>query len=197
MGTKLYVANLPSTPSAIALRAHFSACGVVTEVQIMPARLAGRGRDSAFVRMSNAAGAERARSELNGALFAGQLLLVEGAPDDGATPRDRVARRAERGDGESKPHITSQFREPRNMTYELACSGVELVVRVFFADGDGQWRIAAQAGREANAPSTSATAPSRLQAFRNLAQACSETATELTGVDWPVVEDALLKVRAL
>lgn len=199
MGTKLYVANLPFAPSALALRAHFGACGVVSEVEIVPDRNGGRGRGSAFVRMGSAAAAERALSELNGAPFAGQLLLVEAAPDDAVDRRSAASRRHQQEDDRQGVRITLQYREPTNMTYELDCSGVMLVVRVFFPSTEDEWRIAVQASREADAPSATATAPSRVEAFHGVVRACREGGgfAGSAEVDWDTVEQALLKVRAL
>jgi RNA recognition motif-containing protein len=197
MGTKLYVANLPYAPSAIALRAHFSACGVVSDVQIVGDRNAGRGRATAVVRMGSAAAAERALSELNGEPFAGQLLLVEAAPDDSPYEGGRSARRADPKD-EAPVRITTQFREPANMTYELDCAGVALVLRIFFPTTEGQWRIAARTGNGADAPNSDATAPTRVEALREIARAGREGAVgALEYVDWDAVEQALTKVRAL
>jgi RNA recognition motif-containing protein len=197
MGTRLYVANLPFAPSAIALRAHFSTCGVVSDVQIVADRNTGRGRGSAVVRMGSALAAERALAELNGAPFAGQLLLVEAAPDD--SPREQRGRETSRTEKADDSRITLQFREPSNMTYELECSGVAIVIRVFFPDPTGQWRIVAQASRDADAPSAAAAASSRLEAFRELARTCREgaDATVLHRIDWDAVERALTTVRAI
>lgn len=200
MGTKLYVANLPNAPSALALRAHFSTCGSVSEVELVPERNSGRGRGSAFIRMGSAAAAERAVSELNGAPFAGQLLIVEAAPDDAVDRRSAAKRREERtDDAGSGARITLQYREPTNMTYELDCSGVTLVVRLFFPGSTEQWRIVVQASRDADAPITAAVAASRLEAFRDVVRACREGVgfADLGRVDWNGVEQALLKVRAL
>jgi RNA recognition motif-containing protein len=200
MGTKLYVANLPFAPSALALRTHFSTCGIVSDVQIVADRNVGRGRGSAFIRMGNKAGAERALAELNGAPFAGQFLLVEAAPDDGTEERaPRGSRKTEQTDGDSKARITLQFRESSNMTYELDCSGLALMIRIFFPSTTGQWRIAVQTSRDAEAPSAAAAAESRLEAFRELARASRETTDTdgLRGIDWEAIEQALTKVRAL
>lgn len=202
MGTRLYVANLPSAPSASALRAHFSTCGVVADVEIVPDRNAsGRGRSSAFVRMESAAAAERAASQLNGAPFGGQLLQVEAAPDRGGdTPAPAKRKAAADSEQSERAHITLQFRESTNMTYELDCSGVTVVVRVFFPTADGVWRVAAQASRASDAePGSFATARSRGEAFRSVVGACQEGAgaSPLARIDWAAVEDALKKVRAL
>jgi len=200
MGTKLYVANLPEAPSVHALRTHFSACGPVSDVQIVPDRNAGRGRGSAFVRMTNASAAERAVTELNGALFAGQLLVVEAAPDDLVDRQAASKRKTEQAGEHSAPvHITLQFREAGNMTYELNCSGVAVVMRVFFQTTAGQWRVVAQPSRTPDAPGTAAEAASRLEAFRSVARSCREGSSgdALQSIDWEAVEDAMLKVRAL
>ena len=202
MGTKLYVANLPNAPSELALRAHFSACGAVSDVAIVPDRNAtGRGRGSALVRMTSAAGAARAISELNGAPFAGQLLQVEAAPDDRREGRASTnGKAAAEGDPATHAHITLQFREPANMTYELDCSGIAVVIRIFFPTADGLWRVAAQASRAPDAvPGSSAAATSRGDAFHSVAGACREGVESgaLARVDWEAVENALRKVRAL
>jgi hypothetical protein len=204
MGTKLYVANLPHPPSASALREHFSACGAVSEVEIILDRNVGRGRASAFVWMGSAAAAERARTELNRSSLGGQLLLVEAAPDD-FTRRDRPATPAapQRGqqqtESEAPARITLQFREPRNMTYELDCAGVAIALRTFFPTADGEWRIQVQTSTAPDAASTESTAASRVEALRNIARACREggAVPALAHVDWEAVEQALVKVRAL
>lgn len=200
MGNKLHVANLPYAPSALALRAHFSACGDVADVQIVPDRHAGRGRGSAVVRMSSAAGAERALSELNGAAFAGQLLLVEAAPDDDGDRRRAGNRKQEQTD-DDRPgaRITQQYRERANLTYELDCSGATLVIRMCFPSTTGQWRIVVHASRDADTPSTAAVAASRMEAFRSVVRACREGVgvAGLERVDWDAVEQVMVKVRAL
>ncbi len=198
MGTKLYVANLPAAPSVIALRAHFSTCGTVSDVEIISERHSGRGRGSALVRMGSEAAAERALAELNGALFGGQLLLIEAAPGEAKAEPQRP-RRAEPIDEDAGARITLQFREAANMTYELDCSGLAIMLRIFFPNETGQWRIVAQASHDAGVPSSSASAPSRVEALRQIARACREgtDAPALRQVDWDAVERALTKVRAL
>jgi hypothetical protein len=73
------------------------------------------------------------------------------------------------------------------------------VVHVSFPSTTGQWRIAVQSTREADAPSTAAVAASRLEAFRSVVNACREGVgfAALGRVDWDAVEQALVKVRAL
>jgi RNA recognition motif-containing protein len=198
MGTKLYVANLPAAPSAITLRAHFGTCGTVTNVEIIPDRNAGRGRGSAVVQMGSAAAAERARSELNGSLFAGQLLIVEAAPDDPTDRHGHAPRSAQKSEGDSQARITCQFREPSNMTYELDCEGVGLVLRIFFPTETGEFRVMAQTSG-ATTPTTDSTAGSRVEALRSVARACQAdgAAVALAHVNWSAVEQALAKVRAI
>lgn len=198
MSSKLYVANLPNAPSASALRAHFGACGVVSDVQIVPDRNIGVGRTSAVIRMGSPAEAQRALARLNGAAFGGRLLLIEVAPDDSVRERP-PGRRAPATEGETAARITQQYREAANMAYELDCGGVALIVRIFFQTTTGEWRIAVQAREASDAKSTDRTAVSRLQALRNVASACREESSDsvLARVDWDAVERALVTVRAL
>jgi hypothetical protein len=100
---------------------------------------------------------------------------------------------------DSPARMTVQFREAANMTYELDCAGNALVLRVFFPTESGQWRILAQAGSAADAPSSDSTAPSRLEALRNIASASRDgnLAPALGRIDWNAVEQAMTKVRAV
>jgi RNA recognition motif-containing protein len=200
MGTRLYVANLPDAPSTSALRTHFGTCGTVADVQIVLDRNTGRGRASAFVRMGSAAAAQRAVSELNRAPFGGQLLIVEAAPDQPGDGRGGSTRRDKKDDEDrSAARITQQLRGPDNMTYELDCSSVTVVIRSFFPTANGEWRIVMQAGHEADAQVASASTSSRIESFRGAVRACREGigVSGLGLVDWEAVEAALLKVRAL
>jgi RNA recognition motif-containing protein len=198
--TKLYVANLPHAPNALALRAHFSACGFVSDIEIVSDRNGGRGRGSALVRMGSAASAERALSELNGSTFGGQLLLVEAAPDTGED-RSSSGNRREKQTEEDRAgvRITVQYREPANMAYELDCSGVTLVIRVCFPSATGESRIVVQTSREAGAPNVAATAGSRIDAFREVVRICRDgvAVADFARVDWDAVEHAMLQVRAI
>ena len=89
------------------------------------------------------------------------------------------------------------------MTYELDCAGTAVVIRVFFPDLEGQWRVTVQASRESDGPSSTGAAPSRVEAFRGIANACRAGAGAGTGLvalgrlDWDAIEAALVKVRAL
>src|ERR1041385_6075397 len=160
MGTRLHVANLPLEPNAAALRAHFSACGPVSDVQIVAGRHAGRGQATAYVRMSSEAGARRALAELNRLPFGGQILTLEAAPNETGGESLYSTRQKDPIEVELGARITVQFREPANMTYELDCGGVALVVRVFFQTDDGKWRISVQSGSDRNAPGSASTAAS-------------------------------------
>ena len=68
--------------------------------------------------------------------------------------------------------ITQQFRERNSMTYELDCSGVPLVLRVFFpvADSESCWRIEARTGHPLQGLEASASASSRAEAFQTIAR---------------------------
>lgn len=94
--------------------------------------------------------------------------------------------------------ITQQFRERHNMTYELDCDGIALVLRMFPPDDvtTFEWRVEART-RPENA-SASASAPTRRQAVRDVAQWCVDHPVHgLSIVDWDAVERALVEVRAL
>jgi len=200
LGTKLYVLNLPLEPSAVALRAHFGACGEVSDVEIVPDRNGGRGTGTAFVQMASARAAERAVNTLNGTLFAGQLLVVKPAPDVASDRRGGKGRDSDKNDEERVPaRIAFQFREAANMAYELDCAGVAVLIRVSYPSSTGESRISAQATLTADAPSVDATAASRIEAFRSVARASRERQDlgALRDVDWTAVEEAMLKVRAL
>lgn len=94
--------------------------------------------------------------------------------------------------------IKQQFRERHNMTYEIDCSGISLVLRVFFpAEGvaNAPWRIEASAG--ATQP-VSASASSRSAALRDIAESWRGAApAAVWNVDWSGVAQAMTSVRAL
>jgi hypothetical protein len=97
--------------------------------------------------------------------------------------------------------ITLQFREAANMTYELDCEGVALVLRIFFPTdtGAGAWRIVAQASTSPDSPSTASTAASKLEALRALARSCHDGGglAAFARIDWNAVERAMANVRAV
>lgn len=199
MGTSLYVANLPYSASAAELRAHFGACGAVAGVEFVADRDTGRERASALVSMDSEAGAKRALVELNGARFQGQLLRVEAVVNRAERGRAAAAaRETEPNDHDARARMTVQFREPRNMTYELDCAGTTLAIRVFFPNAAGEYRIVAQTSGAGDAPGADATAASRVDALRAVARFCKDGgAPALAHVDWTAVERAMAKVRAL
>jgi hypothetical protein len=94
--------------------------------------------------------------------------------------------------------ITQQFRERRNMTYELDCSGVPLVLRIFFPENapDASWRIEACTGNTVPASSVSASASSKALALQGIAQNWRE-AMPRSVLDWDGVAKAMTSVRAL
>lgn len=97
--------------------------------------------------------------------------------------------------------VTSQFRELHNMTYELDCAGIPLVVRVFFATEDGpgaHFRAEARATHVHGFSEASATAPSRAQALESIARSWHETAAPaVASIDWNGVKRAMTTVRAI
>jgi len=96
--------------------------------------------------------------------------------------------------------ITSQFRESRNMTYELECSGVSLVLRVFYPipDSPNEWRIEARAGQVQDGGVATASARSRRLALDGIAGCWDASVPKaVAGVDWKAVNEALTAVRAL
>jgi RNA recognition motif-containing protein len=196
VGTRLYVANLPDPASADALRAHFAVCGAVSDVRVLAEGSRGRERATAIVTMSTEEGATRALAELSRRPFGGRILLLDPAPDEA---REKRGSKNVDEPQSALARVTVQFREAANMTYELDCSGVRLVLRIFFPTTGEQWRIVARAGSTEHAPSTSSSAPSRLEALRNLASACQEgeAAAAFGSIDWKAVEKAMTQVRAV
>ena len=110
------------------------------------------------------------------------------------------ARAAARVPAERSVQITQQFRGRLNMTYELDCCGVPLVLRVFFPEdaGDRNWRIEACASDRDPALQMSASAASKAQALRDIAQNWRETMpTPLSNLDWNGIAQAMTSVRAI
>lgn len=94
--------------------------------------------------------------------------------------------------------ITQQFRERRNMTYEFDCSGVPLVLRVFFPENapDANWRIEACSSNNIPATPVSASASSKALALQSIAENWRETMPRSV-LDWDGVAKAMTSVRAL
>lgn len=87
------------------------------------------------------------------------------------------------------------------MTYELDCAGIPLVVRIFFAVGDGadaRFRAEARARHLNGFSDASATAPSRALALESIAQSWRETTVlAVSSIDWDGVKRAMTTVRAI
>jgi hypothetical protein len=116
--------------------------------------------------------------------------------------RGRTALKAKAAaNAEPSVRITQQFREIRNMTYELDCSGVKLVLRVFFpVEGArlGQWEIEACSGLGERRTATRASASSRAQALQNVAQSWREqNSPTASNLDWNGIAQAMASVRAI
>lgn len=97
--------------------------------------------------------------------------------------------------------ITQQFRELRNLTYELECDGVLLVLRIFFPlenVGDDDWRVEARACARNETSLASANAKTRAGAFDLIAGQWRYTAAaSALGIDWAAVARAMKAVRAI
>jgi hypothetical protein len=104
-------------------------------------------------------------------------------------------------DGARPVRVTLQFRERHNMTYELDCAGIPLVLRIFFAVGDGaeaRFRAEARARHLNGFSDASATAPSRALALESIAQSWRETTVlAVSSIDWDGVKRAMTTVRAI
>ena len=81
MSTRLYVGNLSFNTTDETIRQQFGALGPVTAVHVVTDRDTGRPRGFAFVTMGSPADAQRAISELNGAMLDGRPLRVNEAEE--------------------------------------------------------------------------------------------------------------------
>ena len=81
MSTRLYVGNLSFNTTDETIRQQFGALGPVTDVHVVTDRDTGRPRGFAFVTMGSPADAQRAISELNGAMLDGRPLRVNEAEE--------------------------------------------------------------------------------------------------------------------
>jgi hypothetical protein len=189
MENRLYVGNLSDDVSAESLRRRFAQFGEVSDVHLAMDRTSGRMRGHAFVTMAKPADARNAREKLDGALFEDRPLRVNIAGEDGDRSRSKAEPRA---------RITSQFRERLNMVYELDCSGIALVVRMFPEDAKEQaWRLEASV-RSRPDLTASASAPTRRGALEDLAGSWQSSATtRVSALDWDAITEALASVRAI
>jgi RNA recognition motif-containing protein len=210
MGNTLYVGNLPDQTSTGSLRGCFAEYGQVSEVRIVADRETGRSGSAALVTMRTEGAAKHAIVGLDGAILGGRTLCVKRAderspPEQGDKNNWRTGMRGDRkkaADDKRRTRITQQFREPHNMTYELDCVGVPLIVRIFFPIGDGpalEWRIEARTSDAPDAAVATAAAPSRAQALRTIAEWWHENQESrgLSTLDWEGVALAMAEVRAL
>jgi RNA recognition motif-containing protein len=198
MRNRLYVTNLPDEPNVASLRAFFARAGVVSEVRIVADKDPARSR--AFVTMESEAEAQQALTQLDGTVLDGQALRVSVAREE--TEREREKASTRRPEFEQRARITQQFRESRNMTYELDCSGTPLILRVFFRSESEPlpaFRVDARTSSAPDAACIDATAPSRLRALREIAQACQAErgVRALSAIDWNAVEQAMMTVHAV
>jgi hypothetical protein len=186
MMNKLYISNLPDSATEDALRAHFAACGGVCQVEI---RVDSRGRRSvglAAVTMTSPTYATRARTQLDGAPFAGQPLHVSDAPISASRTAPPAVM------------IAQQFRERNNMTYDLSCRGTPLILRVF-ASEDDRWRVEARATEAPDALIARGYGATRCEA---LGEALREYNADATGLPKPAVDadaviEAMRSIRAV
>ena len=76
MSNRLYVGNLSFQTTEDALQTAFGAIGEVREATVVTDRETGRSRGFGFVAMADAAAAQKAIQELNGAMLDGRALRV-------------------------------------------------------------------------------------------------------------------------
>lgn len=81
MGNRLYVGNLSFNSTTESVRDCFASIGEVTDVHVVTDRETGRSRGFAFVTMGSQAEAQKAISEMNGALLDGRPLRVNEAEE--------------------------------------------------------------------------------------------------------------------
>jgi RNA recognition motif-containing protein len=81
MGNRLYVGNLSFHATPDSVRAAFAAFGEVSDVHIASDRETGKSRGFAFVTMGSDAEAQKAITEMNGALLDGRPLRVNEAQE--------------------------------------------------------------------------------------------------------------------
>lgn len=120
----------------------------------------------------------------------------------GQSPPDREKREGKESK-DAKPklttRITQQFRERHNMTYELDCDGIAIVIRMFPPDDvkTSEWRFEARASASPEGSGVTATARTAREALDRLAKQCVEQPGALSQVDWRALLVALESVRAL
>jgi hypothetical protein len=98
--------------------------------------------------------------------------------------------------------ITQQFREAHNMTYELDCAGVSLIVRIFPLEGKppaDEWRVEARLSDAQDAVVAIGAGPTRAVALERVAAWWRENGAQkaLANVDWTAIAQAMTTVRAI
>jgi RNA recognition motif-containing protein len=81
MGNRLYVGNLSFDATEDSVRAAFAEAGEVVEVKIISDRDSGRSRGFGFVTMGSAESAQKAITQMNGAMLDGRALKVNEAEE--------------------------------------------------------------------------------------------------------------------
>lgn len=103
---KIYVGNLDFNVSEESIREQFERFGAVERIDVVKDRDTGQPRGFAFVEMTDAAEADRAITELNGAFLGSRAINVNEARPKGAAGGGGGFRRQGGGPGR-------QRREPR------------------------------------------------------------------------------------
>jgi hypothetical protein len=98
--------------------------------------------------------------------------------------------------------VTMQYHSGNGFVYELESAEAALTVRVSRAAtpaNEGDWLVAAQNGRSADASVVSECAATRSEALRRVASSWVEKSSELglPAFDWNAVITALEAVRAI
>jgi RNA recognition motif-containing protein len=183
--TKLYVANVPLDATEDALRAHFAACGGVSDVELLHDRQSGRPRGLAHVTMTSPSFATTALQRLDGAAFNGSLLRVSESPV--------------KADKEPKPDvkIVLQFREKTCLAYDLDCAGVPLTLRVGM--DDETYRVEARSARGDDAVVGVGGGTTRREAVADALRAWNVASAASAGraVDGEAVARAMHGIRAI
>jgi len=81
MGNRLYVGNLSFQATVDSVRQAFSQFGEITDVHVVSDRETGQSRGFGFVTMGSSEAAQKAISEMNGALLDGRPLKVNEAEE--------------------------------------------------------------------------------------------------------------------
>jgi hypothetical protein len=185
MTMKLHISNVPLDATEEALRAHFSKCGGVADVELVCDHASGRPRGLAHVTMTNDFYTERALT-LDGASFGSAVLRVSThAHREGRAPAPSVK-------------IVQQFRERLNMAYDLDCAGSPLTLRISRGER-GRWNVEARSTDAADAIVASGTADTGDAALAEALRAWNVAAqtSPRRAVDTDAVARAMRDVRAI